>query len=121
VTSLAPLNPKEASGKKVESHVLKVETMPKEQQAEARKAVTQSREAGLQRQQADAKILASGAAPVKTTDPPKAVAIQPPKTSPLPPSGPKPAPSPAAPRLPTHVEKPIPPHEPPKPARPPKK
>jgi WXXGXW repeat (2 copies) len=121
VTSLAPLNPKEASAKKVESHVLKVEPIPKEQQAETRKAVTESREAGQQRQQAEAKILASGAAPVKTTDPPKAVAIQPPKTSPLPPSGSKPAAPPAAPKLPTHVEKPIPPHEPPQPARPPKR
>jgi hypothetical protein len=121
VTSLAPLNPKEAGGKKVESHVLKVETMPKEQQVEARKAVTQSREAGQQRQQVEAKILASGTAPVKTTDPPKAVAIQPPKTAPLPPSGPKPAPPPPSPKLPAHVEKPIPSHEPPKPPNPPKK
>lgn len=95
--------------------------MPKEQQAEARKAITQSRGAAQQRHQAEAKILASGAAPVKTTDPPKAVAIQPPRTTPRPPSGPRPAPPPPAPRLPAHVERPIPPHEPPKPAKPPKK
>ncbi len=121
VTSLAPLNAQEPGGKEFESHILKVETMPKEQQAEALKAVAQSREAAQQRHQAEAKILADGAAPVKETDAPKPVAIQPPKTTPLPPSGPKPAPPPPSPKQPTHVEKPIPHHEPPKPARPPKK
>lgn len=124
VTTLAPLNPKEPGGKKVESHVLKVETMPKEQQAEARKAVTHAREAAQQRHQAEAKILASGAVPVKTTDPPKAVAMKLPKATPLPPTGPKPQPlqvHPPPPRHPAHVEKPIPHHEPPKPAKSPKK
>ena len=123
-TSLGSLNPKMAGGKIVPGHVLKVETMPREQRAEARKAITQSREAGLHRHQAEAKILASRAAPVKATDPPKVVRIEMPRRSTLPPNGPKPPrppKPPPAPKLPAHVEKPIPHHEPPKPARPPKK
>lgn len=110
------------AGKNVAGQVLKVETVPKEQQAEARKAVAQSREAGQQRQQTEAKILASGAAPVKANDPPKAVKMQVPRTTPLAPNGPKAAPPPQpppAPQSPAHVEKPIPPHEPPAPAKPP--
>jgi len=120
-TSLASLNPKMA-GKNLAGQVLKVETVPKEQQAEARKAVAQSREVGQQRQQTEAKILASGAAPVKANDPPKAVKMQVPRTTPLAPNGPKAAPPPQpppAPQSPAHVEKPIPPHEPPAPAKPP--
>ncbi len=124
VTSLSALNPKVAGGKPGVSHVLKVETMPREQQAAARQAVTQSREAGQQRHQTEAKILAGGGAPVKAADPPRAVKMQPPRTTPLAPGGPKP-PQPAAPpppaKPPAHVERPIPPHEPPKPARPPRK
>ena len=123
-TSLGSLNPKMAGGKIVPGHVLKVETMPREQRAEARKAITQAREAGLHRHQAEAKILASRAAPVKATDPPKVVRIEMPRRSTLPPNGPKPPrppKPPPAPKLPAHVEKPIPHHEPPKPARPPKK
>jgi len=123
VTSLSSLSKDATGGKKVENHVLKVETMPKEQQAEARKAVTQSREAAQRRQQEEAKILAGGTAPVKPADQPKAVKITPPKTIALPPSGPKPPPPPAPPpppKPPAHVEKPIPQHEPPKPPAPPK-
>jgi hypothetical protein len=48
----------------------------------------------LVRQQAEAKILAGGAAPIKATDPPKAVKIDLPKTTPLAPSGPKSPPPP---------------------------
>jgi hypothetical protein len=123
VTSLASLNPVAAGGKKVESRVLKVETMPKEQHAEAVKAIAQSHGAGQQRYQAEAKLLAGGAAPIKATDPPKAVKIELPKTTPLPPSGPKspPPPPPPPPKQPVHVEKPIPSHEPPKPSAPPPK
>ena len=122
VTGLASLNPGAAGGKKVANYVLKVETMPKEQHAEAVKAIAQSHDAGLHRHEAEAKILAGGAAPIKATDPPKAVKIELPKTTPLPPNGlksPPLAPPPPPPKLPMHVEKPIPPHEPPKPATPP--
>jgi hypothetical protein len=121
VTSLASLNPGAAGGKKVETHVLNVETMPKEQHAEAAKAIAQSHDAGQQRYQAEAKLLAGGVAPAKASDPAHAVKLVAPKTMAIAPSGPKPAPPPPPPRLPTHVEKPIPPHEPPKPAKPPKK
>lgn len=121
-TGLGSLNPRMAGGKNVSGHVLKVETMPQEQRAEARKAVTQLREAGQQRQQAEAKLLAGHAAPIKANDPPRAVKMQVPRAVPLPPSGPKPLrPSlpPPAPKLPLHVEKPIPSHVPPSPPRPP--
>ncbi len=121
VTTLAPLNAPPPGVKEPEHHVLKVETIPKEQQGEARKAIAQSREAAQLRSQAEGKILAGGAAPFKATDPPKTIALQPPRTTPLAPSGPKPAPPPPPPKMPPHVEKPIPNHEPPRPARPPKK
>jgi hypothetical protein len=124
VTSLSSLSKENPSGRKVENHVLKVETMPKEQQAEARKTVTQLREAAQRRHQEESKILSGGNSPVKATDPPKAVKLEAPKTTTLPPSGPKPPPPPAPPpppKPPAHVEKPIPPHEPPKPPAPPKK
>ena len=123
-TSLGSLNPKIAGGKIVPGHVLKVETIPREQRAEASKAVIASVEAGLQRHQAEAKIFAGRAAPVKATDPPKVVKMAMPRRSMIPPNGPKPPRPrvpPPAPKMPAHVEKPIPHHEPPKPARPPKK
>jgi hypothetical protein len=123
VTSLSSLSRQEAGVKKPENRTLKMETMPKDQHAQAVKAVTQSREAGVQRHQTEAKILAGGTAPVKASDPPHAVKLAPPKTIAIPPNGPKPAPPtppPPAPKSPAHVEKPIPAHEPPKPPAPPK-
>lgn len=123
VTNLAALNPIGTAGKKVESHVLKVETVPKEQQAEARKFIVESRAALQQRHQSEAKILADGKAPIKAIDPPHTVKLAPPKATPIPPQSqalPRPQP-PAQPRPPAHVERPIPPHQPPPPAKPPKK
>jgi hypothetical protein len=51
VTGLASLGGAETA-KKVETHVIKMEAVPREQQAEARKAITQFRETGQQRHQA---------------------------------------------------------------------
>jgi hypothetical protein len=122
VTSLAGLSSGQA-GKNVETHVLKVETATKEQQAAAQKTVTHFREAAQTRNNAEAKILSSGGPPVKATDPPKAIKVDRPKTPTAPPSGtapvapPKPPPPP---KLPEHVEKAIPQHEPPKSSAPPK-
>ncbi len=103
VTSLASLDPGKGGAKTGTSHVLKMETMPKDQQAAARKAVLESRTAGQQRHQTEAKILAGGSAPVKANDPPHTVKFQPPMTTPIlpigqPPSKAKePAPQPKAP------------------------
>jgi hypothetical protein len=87
VTSLSSLDPGKGAGKAGTSQVFKMETMPKDQQAEARKAVLESRAAGQQRHQTEAKILAGGNAPVKASDLPHTVKLQPPKTTPIPPIG----------------------------------
>ena len=122
VTGLGSLNPKMTGEKKAPGRVLKVETMPREQRAEALRAVTQSRAIGQQRHLAEVKIVAGHAAPVKATDSPRVVKVQAPQGTPVRPSGPpppKPPVPPPAPKQPAHVVKPIPPHEPPAPVRPP--
>jgi hypothetical protein len=91
VTSLASLDPGRGSGKPGTSQVLKMETMPKAQQAEARKGALDSRAVGQQRHQTEAKILTGGNAPVKASDPPHIVKLQPPQTTPIPPNGQQPS------------------------------
>jgi WXXGXW repeat (2 copies) len=127
VTNLASLSSARTNAPKVEEHVIKVEAVSKEQKAEVYKAVTQFRVAAQQRHQVEAKALRDGGAPVKPTDPPKAVKIQlPPAPAPHPiaqPDRPKPPPvkePPTPPTPPRHEERPIPPHEPPKPPAPPR-
>jgi len=124
VTALSSLGKETTGAKKPEPIVLKVEKMPKEQHAEAVKAITQSHDAGKQRLQVESKIIEGGHAPFKPSDPPHVVKYTPPKTVAIPPAGPKPPPPPPPPpppKPPAHVEKPIPQHEPPKPVKPPPK
>jgi hypothetical protein len=122
VTQLAGLS--KTAPQKIEPHVLKVETMPKAQSEEVRKAVTHFREASHQRQQTEGKILKEGGAPVKPTDPPKSMKIELPKSpAPVPPSAPKAPPVKEPPKPPTppkHEDRTPPQHEPPKPPAPPK-
>jgi hypothetical protein len=121
VTALSNLGSRTAD-KTVEAHVLKVEKMPKEQQAEAIKAATHFHEIQQTRKDAEAKVLSSGP-PIKATDAPKAVPVTRPKAPTIPPTSatpvtpPKPPPPP---KVPDHIEKAAPPHEPPRPSTPPR-
>jgi hypothetical protein len=124
VTNLSSLGTGKATVK-VESHVIKTEVLPKGGSAEVHKAVTDYRKSVQVRHDAEAKILHDGGAPVKVTDTAKSVKITVPK-APAPPKVERPKPLPVKevpkpPAIPKHEEKAIPAHEPPKPAKPPKK
>jgi len=149
VTGLASLDPARAGNRTGTSHIIKMETMSRAQQTQARQAIVESRAAAQQRQLAEAKILSGSAAPTRATDPPRRVQLQPPKTTPIPRFGqaparakepapqprksspqpqaqgrpqPQPRPQPPPqPKPPPQVERPIPPHQPPPPAKPPKR
>jgi WXXGXW repeat (2 copies) len=120
VTHLGSLSQVKES--KVNSHVLKLEPVPKEEHARQQQAAAQVRAAASQRHDAEARLLSQGGVPVKHTDPPKAVKLELPKP---PPAVATPGPArkvvPAAPVLPKHVEQPIPKYQPRPPPAPPKK
>ncbi len=122
VTSLALLGSSKGEAHKIDNHVIKLESVPKEQKAEIHQAVATYRESGMKRHEIEGKLLSEGAAPHKATDPPRTMKIELPKApallaTPARPDRPKAPPVMEPPKLPTppkHEEKPIPPHEPPK-------
>jgi hypothetical protein len=125
VTNLASLSGREQPKP---AKVVKLEAVSKERRDEVHKVAVQGREVAKQRHDVQAKLLSDGGAPVKQSDPPKAVKLEVPKKAPKPPAAPdkpKPAakaPPPPPPAVPKHEDKPPPKDEHPvRQAMPPKK
>ena len=110
-----------AKGGVVAPHVVKLETVSKQESLTQQKVATQMRDAGVLRRDSEAKMLVQGGVPINHTDPAKTVKFDLPK-APVPPKTAvvvrKP---PAVVPLPKHEERPIPKYEPPHPPGPPKK
>ncbi len=127
VTNLAALSTAKTNVQSAENHVIRVQAVPKAQQAEVRKAVASYRETAQKRHQAETKLLTEGHAPVKATDAPQQVKIDRPR-APAPsiiprqesPKAPPARVVPMQPTLPKHEERPIPAHTPPKQPLPPR-
>jgi hypothetical protein len=116
VTVVAPLT-------QVDKKLVKLETVSREQRAELQKHLQTVREATVQRQKVETKLLSQGPPPTKPTDKPAAVKLDLPKPpQPLKGTAKAPAPPPP-PELPKHQEKPLPNPPPPKKdsSQPPKK
>ena len=120
ITNLASLGSSKSDVHKIEDHVIKMETVPKERKAEISKAVTAYRGTAQQREQVESKLLAEGHAPVKPSDPAQRVKMALPRTptAGLPPGAerPKVPPGKEVPEQPTppkQEERAIPPHNPP--------
>ena len=120
VTSLGSLTPGVQT--KVPPRPVKIEAVPKDVHAREVKAATQIQQFAVQRQTTEAKVLNQGNIPVKHTDAPKTVPLAIPKPVPhvtTPPPTSKAAPP--LPKVPQHIEQPIPKYDPHKPPAPPKK
>jgi hypothetical protein len=129
VTGLGGLSP----GKQLKvapAHVLKLQAVTKADVIREQKSAAQLQALGVQRREAEAKVLTNGGIPVKHTDAPHTVKM--PLPTPQAPATPPPATPPPAPRrvpppvptAPMHVEHAIPnyvPQPPPMPPAPPKK
>lgn len=107
VTGLSSLS--QVKETKVPAHVMKLESVPKEDHAREIKAANLMQETAQQRRQAEAKMLKDGGGPVAHTDPPKTVHLALPET-PSAVTTPKPAlkPVPPLPIAPKHEDRPIP-------------
>jgi len=113
VTNLSALATKPL---KVESHVIKVENVPREQRTEVHKAVQPYREASQTRHVVEAKMLTEGHTPVKVNDNSRTVKIEVPKAPAVHIENPRPMIKevPKTPVVPRHEERVIPAHEAPK-------
>jgi hypothetical protein len=126
ITHLAPLAGGDpAKAPRVGTPALKLAEVPKQERVQEQKAASQLHSVAQQRRQHEAKLLAEGGVPVKPTDPPKQAKLDLPRptvTKPVTPDtrpAARPPQPPAPPTAPKHEERPIPPHQPVAPARPP--
>jgi WXXGXW repeat (2 copies) len=117
VTGLGALTPGKET--KVAPHVMKLEAVPKAEVIREQKAAAQVHALGIERREAEAKVLTSGRIPVMHTDPPHVVKVAPPAHV-APPVAPRRVPPPV-PAAPAHVEHAIPKYVPHPPPAPPKK
>lgn len=141
VTNLAALANVRKSGVKaplVANPIVRLQTVPREQHVQVRKAAAQLHTVRQQRQQVEARLLSEGTAPRRATDQPRPTKIELPRLAqppqprlgerPRTPAGPRPpvhtAPPvrvvPPRPTAPKHEERPIPKHEPPRSPAPPR-
>jgi hypothetical protein len=119
VTNLGSLS--QAQTTKVPPRDVKIEKVMPDDHARQQKVAEQGRQLAQQRRENEAKILAQGSAPLKHTDPPKAVKIELPTPPPhVTPPRPVQKVVPPAPVIPKHEERPIPKFEPKPPPAPPK-
>jgi hypothetical protein len=121
LASLAGVRGGDARGPNFRPKVVKLQAVPRDQQAQVRKDAGQFQQAVKERRQAEARIFTQGATPHKPTDQARTVKIPLPKP-PAPPENRKPLkePPPPAPASPKHEQRPVPPHEPEKAPRPPR-
>jgi hypothetical protein len=133
VTALASLShapgtppPKTITNLPLQRNVVKLAPVAQPQRVEERQRATQMREIAVQRQKAEAGLLATGNRPVKVTDTARPIKIDLPKLAMQRPAV-KPTPNtvvhtpPPRPVAPQHVERAIPKHEPLRPSQPPQK
>jgi hypothetical protein len=102
MTVVAPLS-------KANHPEFKLQPVPKAKVADEHKAVQQIHAAAVDRQQKEIKLLSQGAHPAKPSDPPTKIKVDFPKVT-VPSTIVHAQPPPAAPVIPMHVERPIPPH-----------
>jgi hypothetical protein len=107
VTGLEVLSTARVQPARVESHVVRVETLPKEQVVAVQRSVTDYRQSAQVRHQTEAKLITEGNAPLKVTDAPKSVSVH--LAKPIAVGRAEPGrDAPRAPVLPKHEERPIP-------------